>query len=598
MATNTENLKLFKYDVEKDKKQTFNIKKSLNDNWDKIDESLALLNYQSDNVYKKGAWVVGTIDGKKSIYESLADDNINNILTNKTMWKKISLGSSGLEVCDIGMALFVDETKGLRRRLNGQIVDINTNTQGFLTRLKQITTLYPSLLCTEKEWQTIKSASKLGQCGKFVFNYSGVEITSVRIPAVININGLVDMSNAGLIKDESLPNITGSVRVWNANDSTGAFNGVNDVIYGRAGGNVRDTGVVTFDASRSSSAYQDNAPVQQEAIQYPYFIQIATGQEAENNIKDTLELNNPFTFGMNIYFKGEMENISWLKSANQQNLKALYPDFYNWVLTNANAGKDGFKLSTASDITDYDFVINTTDETFRLPLKNGQETALLTTAPVVGNGYTLGLTDGTNTRDLSSSNSGNYGGFFVGLYNNGTGKVGDDVTNRVGSMPNDKVIGVSTESSKSGLVAQLSDATIPPNYNLYYFVGETVKNPNLIDAGRIGENLVNKLDTPPRYPVEISDKSLMPSWYVVYNDGWCEQGGVGASGTGDKVVTLLKPYLNTNYSVLTQARSGSASYGAYYSSVQNTKTTTANFTLSVGSNFDGGFTWTALGYIK
>ena len=505
----------------------------------------------------------------------------------------------GLELCDIGTALYVDETKGLRRRLNGSIMDITTNYQAFLTRLKEITTLYPSLVCTETEWQTIKTMSKLGQCGKFVYNYDtdGSTITSIRLPLVININGLADMSNAGLIKAESLPNITGSVRVWNANGSTGAFNGVNDSIYGRAGGNVRDTGVVTLDASRSSSTYQDNAPVQQEAIQYPYFIQIATGSETQNNITDTLGLSNPFTFGMNMYFKGEINNISWLKSNGQPNPKGTYSDFYNWVLTNANAGKDGFKLSTASDITDYDFVINTTDETFRLPLKNGQEGALIKQAPVVGNGYTLGLTDGTNTRGLSSTNAGSSGGYLTNVYGTGSESLGSSVSS-FGSLSSGQALGVSTDPSKSGLVAQLSDATIPSNYNLYYYVGVVIKNEGLINAGRIGENLANKLDTPPRYPVEISDKSLMPSWYVVYNDGWCEQGGVGASGTGDKVVTLLKPYLNTNYSVLTQARSGSASYGAYYSSVQNTKTTTANFTLSVGSNFDGGFTWTALGYIK
>ena len=37
MATNTEELNLFKYDTEKDGKQTFNINKALNENWDKID---------------------------------------------------------------------------------------------------------------------------------------------------------------------------------------------------------------------------------------------------------------------------------------------------------------------------------------------------------------------------------------------------------------------------------------------------------------------------------------------------------------------------------------------------------------------------------
>ena len=38
MSTATEKLELFKYDVEGDKKSTFNITKCLNENWDKIDE--------------------------------------------------------------------------------------------------------------------------------------------------------------------------------------------------------------------------------------------------------------------------------------------------------------------------------------------------------------------------------------------------------------------------------------------------------------------------------------------------------------------------------------------------------------------------------
>ncbi len=439
MGNSSENLNLYLTDMDTDGNDTFDFDRDLNENWDKIDKNFALYAYQADKTYKKGAWVVGTIDGKKSIYESLTDDNINNILTNKTMWKKISLGSSGLEVCDIGMSLFVDETKGLRRRLNGQIVDINTNTQGFLTRLKQITTLCPSLLCTEEEWQAIKTMSKLGQCGKFVYNYGsdGSTVISVRLPAVVNINGLVDMANAGLIKDESLPNIKqylGRVECPNNNLPQATIESKAENYTFRDEPFIGDSLVhITFNANNTNSVYKDNAPVQQEAIQYPYFIQIATGQETEVNIKDTLELNNPFTFGMNMYFKGEMENISWLKSANQQNPKALCPDFYDWVLANANAGKDGFKLSTASDITDYDFEVNTTDETFRLPLKNGLE----------------------------------------GVFANGVKGTGSP-------------IGLTTDPSKSGMVV---DTTVPVGYNLYYYVGVVIKNEGLINAGRINEQL-------------------------------------------------------------------------------------------------------------
>lgn len=88
---------------------------------------------------------------------------------------------------------------------------------------------------------------------------------------------------------ESLPNITGSVRVWNTPEATGAFTGTNDGHVGRAGGDVRDTGIVTFDASRSSSAYQDNAPVQQRATQmYLYFY---VGDYAQTAVEQTAGLN-------------------------------------------------------------------------------------------------------------------------------------------------------------------------------------------------------------------------------------------------------------------------------------------------------------------
>lgn len=409
-----------------------------------------------------------------------------NIQSQNDLIELINNKGGGLELCDIGTALYIDETKGLRRTLNGSIMDITSNYQAFLTRLKEITTLYPSLVCTETEWQTIKTMSKLGQCGKFVYNYGadGTTITSIRLPLVININGLIDMAKCGLIEDESLPNITlyqtGAVGA-NVPTNNGALiytpGGVG--VQGASSSYVNYNGTFDFNASRSSSTYQDNAPVQQEAIQYPYFIQVATGSETENNIVSDIELNNPFTFGMNMYFKGEMENISWLKSANQQNPKALCPDFYNWVLTNANAGKEGFKLSTASDITDYDFEVNPTKETFRLPLKNGMEGVFA--SGVKGNGLTLGLTDGTSNAGMVNLSDAICRVSAYGLLVDSSWPTADSL--------HSATIGVSTDPSKSGIVV---DTTVPTGYNLYYFVGVVVKNPNLIDAGRIGEELANK----------------------------------------------------------------------------------------------------------
>ena len=340
-----------------------------------------------------------------------------------------SAGGSGLEICDISMALYVDETKGLRRYLNGQIVDINTNTQAFLNRLKEITTLHPSLLCTEEEWQTAKTMSAFGQVGKFVFNYSGADIVSVRIPRVVNVQGLFDLQNLGMTVAESLPNITGTVGNFNKgfSDNSGCFTGFKNK-GNSAGGTYSGGGnVASFNASGSSSTYQDNAPVQQEAIQYPYFIQIATGSETEANIINTLENVNGFTLLESKYSDKPLYNESWLLSNGQWNAKTVYPTVYEGLQVEYNTEievgttvtlpsgvsytKRGLsvKLSTET-YTDYDFVLNTADETFRLPLKT--------------------------------------------LH---------------------------------------SDDTVD-SLSLYYYVGETVQNANLIDAGRIGEILPTKTD--------------------------------------------------------------------------------------------------------
>ena len=449
-------------------------------------------------------------------------------------------GGGGLEVCDIGMSLFVDETKGLRRRLNGQIVYANTNTQDFIDKLVKIKALVPSLFDTEENWQAIKSASKLGQCGKFVFNYSGVEIVSVRIPAIVNVQGLMDLANTGFTVPAGLPtlytnstgahyhdrgdmNITGAVynNHYGDNngsltaDATGAFSrsnlkpsmtvsGTAARIYGadyyfNAANSW--TGVTSTNGEHSHSIAGTSNTIQPEAIQYPYFIQIATGQETEVDIVNTIELNKPSFFGDSKYVPTPVNNLSWLKSEGQQNGKAVYPDVYDWVLANVNNGVEGFKRSTET-YTDYDYVINTADETFRLPLLNGSEnlpsntvlktidnttlpvgTTTLFTASHNGNisirGYS---TTGVNTFAVYRNNV--YigaAGFPANAYNQST--ISFDVKRG-------DVVAVKLDQGTATYNYHYSKAV--GNGSLYYYVGETVQNPNLIDAGRLAENMVDR----------------------------------------------------------------------------------------------------------
>ena len=570
------------------------------------------------------------------IYKSKLDENINHSPgddTEEIYWtpfKAGDSGSGGLEVCDIGMSLYIDETKGLRRWLNGQIVAINQNTQGFLTRLKKIVALYPSLLTTEENWQAAKTLSAFGQVGKFVFNYSGDDIVSVRIPAVVNVQGLLDLQNLGMTVEAGLPNITGASSVNTYNPGGLNVYGPNSAFYNKSLGpswGVNNTASnnqaqLQFDASRSFSIYGATDTVQEEAIQYPYYIQIATGQETEVNITNEIELNNPFFFGMSNYFQFKPNSLSWLKSAGYDEPKAAHPDYYNWILENVNKGVKGFKgqegycfiatdssgyyrwVSTESPvvgasvyrydagvnsmffdgtvetltsngftftaisdgssytvtrdsskdtsilhptawITDNDFEINTSDETFRLPLKNGTE-GMFGGGAVVGNGYGLGLTpDGSNLFMLSK-----YGGDGNDTNSRPSGPHGAPVpvggsAGAMGGGYTNIAWGVHPDPAKSGLVVA-NAGVVPDGWALYYYVGATVQNANLIDAGRMQEQITN-INAPSRgYLVQSYVNGT--SGYRVYSDGWCEQWGRIIVGLDASVsVTFLKPFMNASY---------------------------------------------------
>lgn len=91
------------------------------------------------------------------------------------------------------------------------------------------------------------------------------------------------------------------------------------------------------------------------------------------------------------------------------------------------------------------------------------------------------------------------------------------------------------------------------------------------------------------YIVEVSDKSLFPSWYRVYSDGWCEQGGqVAAKVTS---VTLLKGYETTDYIVNTST----INYGGGDAAIGTASRTTTSFTLTSSTYVRS---WEAKGYIN
>lgn len=445
------------------------------------------------------------------------------------------------------------------------------------------------------------------------------EIVSFRLPAVVNVQGLLDLQNLGMTVKAGLPNLT----LYTTRQNNRASGG-----YAKAGTTYVEN--LSFLASSQNPIYGASDTVQEEAIQYPWVIRLATGQETEVNIRNDIELNNPFFFGMSQYFDVEPNNLSWLKSDGMYKPKSVYPDYYNWILENVNKGVEGFKgqegycfiatdssgyywwvstespvvgasvyrydagvnsmffsgtvetltsngftftsifegssytvtrdsskdtsiLHPAAWITDYDFVINTSAETFRLPLLDGSEwlvsdryidltlQASGTKYAAVANGFVFfEKLNTSNTQFVKGTNlSSGYADISYGTYSGSTPSILLKV--KRGDI-------FSIDYDAAGVTNSFRIIYARGDGSLYYYVGETVQNANLIDAGRMQEQITN-INAPSRgYLVQSYVNGT--SGYRVYSDGWCEQWGKSNSTSGQETITLTKAYNSINFTVL------------------------------------------------
>lgn len=402
-------------------------------------------------------------------------------------------GGASLPIGFIGQTTVpIDESLGLRRYANGTQMSIDANTEEFVATIERWSQIYPSMVASsQEEWNTIKTLSVFGHCGKYFIDR---EQGYIQLPLVLNAQGLGDLTNFSNIKEESLPNILGTTSLGHL-ASTGAFKVSSNTksvstYQGTTTGNSTD-----FDASLSSSTYKNDAPVQQEAIMYPYFIQIASGATTTIDVKNEVELNIPFFLGMSKYFDVQPNNLSW-KQGGTNITNAEYPSYYELVVKvyNGTETVNGMSVKSINEnYTDYDFVLDSANEQFRLPLLNGSEDIssddkldmeLLAnntkyTAPANG-WFTVQKTAGVNQGYIYIWNENNNivsewiatNQYYVSKVNLFV-KKGDIV--RVG-------YNLTGKTDYFGFVYAKGNGT------LYYYVGETAQNANLINVPRIAEN--------------------------------------------------------------------------------------------------------------
>ena len=182
---------------------------------------------------------------------------------------------------------------------------------------------YSHLFVSETNWQ--QSITTYGVCGKFVYDSTN---NTVRLPKITGIiEGTVDLSALGALVQESLPNITGlSSYMSDKSDETsevsGAFYNASNSAYARlrvsdtVEGNIQ----LGFDASRSSSVYQNNAKVQPQTIKAFVYMVIAT------SAKSTVQVNiDNVATDLNGKADRDLSNLS--STGITSIIDALMPDY-------------------------------------------------------------------------------------------------------------------------------------------------------------------------------------------------------------------------------------------------------------------------------
>lgn len=285
--------------------------------------------------------------------------------------------------------------------------------------------------------------------------------------------------------------------------------------------------------------------------------------------------------------------------------RALYADLWNWIQQSNMLVSETEWQSIASTNKGIVTKFSTGDgsTTFRVPnLPTTITGDIPSEVPVVGNGMTLGMTNGTTNFGLAGSNS-NYSQSYTctGIYGV---PVGSDASNDASYITGR--LGVTTDASKSGIVAKMSSTKTDGMWCVVAY--GTVSNVGNADVA----NVMQAVTTAQTVASEANNKIVGISdyiiesyrngteWYEVYRSGKVRQGGQVAqttSGGGalDKTVTLLKKMANTNYyaSVVHYRNSINEQYDSFYNAKIERRVATLEVHLAAvnSSQFINGFCW-------
>ena len=215
-----------------------------------------------------------------------------------------------------------------------------------------------------------------------------------------------------------------------------------------------------------------------------------------------------------------------------------------------------------------------------------------------GNGMTLGLTDGTLNRGfawsttLADTAKVDAYGVSVGTSVSGSGFTAD------------KALGITTDKTKSGIVADVEN--IKGNVKVYYYMVVSTEGQQEeieVDINEVYEDLNLKANAdlsnvPNSKGILVESYRNGDSWYRIYSDGWCEQGGtITTHGSSTQFnQTFLKNFANIPNVQITLETTYMQSYYAAHMGVNSVTVSGFNYysgMIGLSKTF-----WQACGYIS
>lgn len=275
-----------------------------------------------------------------------------------------------------------------------------------------------------------------------------------------------------------------------------------------------------------------------------------------------------------------------------------YEAFCNKVVAEVQAGiwtsctEDQFNQEVSQTGQCNKFVV--TNDYVRIPkFGNSMYSAVIGgKIPVVGNGMTLGLTNGTQNGSLAvTQNSGYSLSANTSTYGTSVSSSNGSDTNRLTGR-----FGVTTDPTKSGIEGTLS--TNPMTIYYYMVVSTEGQTASVdVDINKVYEDLelkansnLSNIASNIDYVVETYRSGA--SWYRKYKSGWVEQGGtVSSNPNTDTTLTFLKKFIDTNYTFTAcHAKSTGYTNGANVNYFNK-----KNVSITVYQCDGNGFSWNACG---